>query len=170
MENLESVKKVAYELANLYEQKYGCCSQCVLAAIKNTIGSDKISDNTFKASTGLGAGIGGTGYACGALTGGVMAISCFVGREFENLPDPEGVRFTTFKLSRKLARRFVEEYGENGGDCSAVQTKLMGRSYDILNGERDEFIANGGHSTVCPVVCGKAAMWVIDILAEEGLI
>ena len=136
MNNPENVKQVAYDLANMYEQKYGCCSQCVL----------------------------------GALTGGIMAISCFVGRDFDNMPDPDGVRFESFRLGRKLVERFEEEYGVNGGDCSAVQTKLMGRSYDILRGERDEFIANGGHSTICPVVCGNAAKWVVEILAEEGLI
>jgi len=170
MNNPENVKQVAYDLANMYEQKYGCCSQCVLGALKNTIGTDKISDNAFKAATGLGAGLGGAGYACGALTGGIMAISCFVGRDFDNMPDPDGVRFESFRLGRKLVERFEEEYGVNGGDCSAVQTKLMGRSYDILRGERDEFIANGGHSTICPVVCGNAAKWVVEILAEEGLI
>ena len=170
MENLESVKQVAYDLANLYERNYGCCSQCVLAALRNTIGMDKISDQVFRSSTGLGAGIGGAGYACGALTGGVMAISCFVGRDFDNMADPDGIRFTTFQLSRKLADRFEQEYGVNGGDCSAIQTKLMGRSYDILRGERDEFIANGGHDDICPDVCGKAAMWVVEILAEAGLI
>jgi len=74
------------------------------------------------------------------------------------------------RLGRKLVERFEQEYGVNGGDCSAIQTKLMGRSYDILRGERDEFIANGGHDDICPDVCGKAAAWVIDILAEEGLI
>lgn len=170
MTNIDSVKQVAYDLANFYEQEYGCCSQCVLAALKNTIAPDKISDSAFRAATGLGAGLCGAGYSCGALTGGIMAISCFVGRDFDNLPDPNGVRFDTFRMGRKLVERFEEEYGENGGDCSAIQTKLMGRSYDILKGERDEFIANGGHTTVCPDVCGKAAMWVIDILAEEGLL
>ncbi|MPM00469.1 hypothetical protein SDC9_46695 [bioreactor metagenome] len=169
MENIESVKKVAFDLARFYENNYGCCSQCVLAAIKNTVGSN-ISDDVFKSCTGLGAGLAGAGYACGALTGGIMALSCFVGRDIENFPDPDGIRFKTFKLARRLVERFEKEYGENGGDCSAIQTKLMGRSYDILNGERDEFISAGGHDDVCPVVCGKAAEWVVEMLNEEGLI
>ena len=32
MENIESVKKLAFDLAQMYEMKYGCCAQCVLAA------------------------------------------------------------------------------------------------------------------------------------------
>ncbi len=47
MENVNSVKKLAYDLAYFYEKEYGCCSQCVIGAIKNTIGS-RISDDVFK--------------------------------------------------------------------------------------------------------------------------
>ena len=170
MDNIETKKKIAYDLAHMYETKYGCCSQCVVGAIKCTVGMEKISDEVFRSATGLGAGLAGAGYSCGALTGGIMALSCFVGRDFNDFPDPEGIRFKTFQLARRLVEKFEAEYGVNGGDCSAVQTKLMGRSYDILRGERDEFIANGGHTTICPVVCGKAAAWVVEILNEEGLI
>ena len=170
MENPESVKTAVYDLARFYEANYGCCAQCVLAAVKNTVGMEKISDNAFRAATGLAAGLAGAGYACGALTGGILALSCFLGRDIGNFPDPEGIRFQTFRLCRRLVDRFEAEYGPGGGNCAAIQTKLMGRSYDILRGERDEFIANGGHTTVCPVVCGKAAAWVIEILSEEGLI
>jgi len=170
MENIESVKKLAYDLAYFYERNYGCCSQCVLAAIKNTVGETQISDDVFKSCTGLGAGLAGGGYACGALTGGIVALSCFLGRDLDDFPDPDGIRFKTFQISRRLVDRFEEEYGSCGGDCSGVQTKLMGRSFDILHGERDAFIAAGGHDTVCPSVCGKAAQWVIEILNDEGLI
>lgn len=97
-------------------------------------------------------------------------MSCFLGREIKDFPDPDGIRFKTFELSRRLVDRFEKEYGECGGDCSAIQSKLMGRSYDILKGERDEFIDNGGHDTVCPSVCGNAAKWVVELLCDEGLI
>ena len=29
-----------------------------------------------------------------------MALSCFVGRDISDFPDPEGIRFKTFQLSR----------------------------------------------------------------------
>ena len=103
-------------------------------------------------------------------TGGIMALSCFKGRELRNFSDPEGKRFETFRMARKLVDRFEAEYGVNGGDCSAVQIRLMGRSFDIVRGEREAFLAAGGHSTACPGVCGKAAAWVIEILDVEGLL
>lgn len=169
MNDIESVKKLVYDLAFFYEKEFGCCSQCVLGAIKNTVGSG-ISNDVFKSATGLGAGLAGAGYSCGALTGGIMAMSCFLGRGIEDFPDPEGIRFKSFQLARRLVQRFEDTYGECGGDCSAIQTKLMGRSYDILAGERDDFIEAGGHENICPSVCGDAAMWTVEILNEEGLI
>ena len=69
MEELEALKKKAYDLAFSYEQQFGSCSQCVLAALKETIGSDKIPDSVFLAASGFGAGIAGGGYTCGALAG-----------------------------------------------------------------------------------------------------
>ena len=170
MENVSEIQQRAYDLGCRYESEYGCCSQCVLAALQDTLGKEKITDSVFLSATGLGAGLAGAGYACGALTGGIMALSCFRGRERSNFPDPEGSRFGSFRLARKLVERFETEYGVSGGDCSAVQMALMGRSYDILRGERDAFLAAGGHTTVCPPVCGKAAVWVIEILDEEGLL
>lgn len=168
MKNKEQTMKLAHDLAYFYEKTYGCCSQCVLGAIKSSVGN--ISDEVFKAGTGLAAGLSGNGGACGALTGGIMSISSYCGREFSDLPDPNGIRFKTFKIARKLADRFVEEYGSV--DCKDIQTKLMGRSFDIVKdpGSRDLLIAAGGHDTICTEVCGKAAAWVIEILDEEGLL
>ena len=169
VENLEAIKQMAYDLAAFYEKSYGCCSQCVVGAVKNVV-APQISDDVFLAATGLGAGIGSCGYACGALTGGIMVISCFVGRSMREFPNADKIRTDTFRIARRLVKKFEQEYGECGGDCAAIQTKLMGRSFDLFAGDRDAFIAAGGHDTVCPAVCGKAAVWTIEILADEGLI
>ena len=50
MENAESAKQAAYDLALKYESTYGGCSQCVLAAIKDTVGGDKVTDEVFRAA------------------------------------------------------------------------------------------------------------------------
>jgi len=74
----------AYEKAMAYELDYGCCPQCVLLAIKNTVGM--VDDQTIKASHGLSGGGGlmaqGT---CGALAGGLMALSVKRGRDADKL-------------------------------------------------------------------------------------
>lgn len=165
--DLAEHRRRAYELAANYEKEYGGCSQCVLAAIRDTIGG--ISDDVFKSATGLAGGVGLMGQTCGALTGGVMALSSFLGREYNNFPDPEEIRFKSFKLAEKLQKIFEQEY--NSSNCKEIQTKIMGRSYDLRNPEeRSDFLKAGGHEDKCPSVCGKAAACIIDILDEEDLI
>ena len=97
--NLEQVKAKASELAKKYEQEYGGCSQAVLGALRDTIGG--FSDEVFKAGTGLAGGIGLAGNSCGALMGGVMAISCYFGRDYAHFSDPDGERVKSFKLADK---------------------------------------------------------------------
>ncbi len=157
----------ASRLAFEYERDYGGCSQCVLAAIRNSVGT--VSDDAFKAATGLAGGIGLQGKACGALTGGAMALGCFYGRDIEHFADPEGVRFTTLRMVEKLFNRFKDTYGSV--DCFDIQTKLMGRHFPLaLPGMRDLFLEAGGHDDKCTMVCAKAAEWVVEILDEEGLL
>jgi len=157
------VERLAYE----YEQRYGGCSQCVVGAIKKALGG--ISDDVFKSATGLAGGVGLTGKTCGALTGGVMVLSIFLGREFDNFADPERIRFETFKLAKELVQRYEAEYGTVV--CDEIKKKIMGRTYDLWDEkEYEEFLAAGGHDDKCPSVCGKAAKWVVEILSEANLI
>ena len=87
MEEEDIVERVE-KLATKYEREFGGCSQCVVGALKEVIGG--ISDDVFKSATGLAGGIGVTGSnACGALTGGVMVLSMYKGREFLNFADPK---------------------------------------------------------------------------------
>ncbi|HOI82468.1 MAG TPA: C-GCAxxG-C-C family protein [Synergistales bacterium] len=165
--DLEKLKIKASGLAEKYEQEYGGCSQCVLAAIKETLGG--ISDEVFKAGTGLAGGIGLSGYSCGALTGGVMALSCFLGRDYARFSDPKGDRISSYRLAAKLQLKFEEEYGTSL--CKGIQTKIMGRSYNLWDpSEKEAFLEAGGHGDKCPLVCAKTAAFVIDILNEEKLI
>jgi C_GCAxxG_C_C family probable redox protein len=155
-----------YDMAYDYEKKYGGCSQAVLGAIKTITG--KISDEEYKAATGLAGGIGLKGYACGALTGGTMAISSFLGREYNNMADPEGKKAQTFKLARRLADKFEEYYGS--GKCSEINKELFGKSFRLwIREEYEEFDSMGAHEDKCTSVCGNSARWTMEILLDEGL-
>lgn len=57
-------------------------------------------------ATGLGAGIGGTGQVCGALTGGAMALGLARGR---NAPDEDFHH--CLGLTQELAEAFRERFG-----------------------------------------------------------
>jgi C_GCAxxG_C_C family probable redox protein len=161
----ERIMREIQDLAYKYEQDYGGCSQAVVGAFKETLGG--ISDDTFKASTGLAGGVGLTGNTCGALLGGIIVLSTYLGREYKDFPDPEGKRFDSFKLAKKLVELFEAEYGS--AKCEHIMTKIMGRFYDIWT-ERDAFLAAGGHDDKCPSVCANAAKWTAEILFEERLL
>jgi hypothetical protein len=46
--------------------------------------------------------------------------------------------------------------------------KIFGRSFDSLKKEdRDEKDRLGGHQDKCPVVVGKAARWVGELIVKE---
>ncbi len=162
-EKKQELMDKAYALAYENEQKYGCCPQCVLAAIQDVLGMG--DDATFKASHALaGGGALMTSGSCGALVGGMLALGAKYGRDREHFTS--GQNMQSFKLVKKLYERFVEEFGSP--ICAGVHTQLFGRSYDLWNKyEYQAFEAAGGHLDKCPHVAGKAAAWAVEILLEN---
>ena len=158
----------AYELGFDYEARFRGCAQCVIAAVQDTL--EIREDQVFKAASGLAGGgaLTGTG-ACGGYVGGVMVLSQLRGRERSGFDDPEGIRFKTFDLAKRLADRFIEEFG--GTICRDVQTRVFGRSFDLRDPEDfRRFEEAGGHDHKCPDVVGKAARMTVEIILEGGLV
>jgi C_GCAxxG_C_C family probable redox protein len=135
----------------------------VLAAIQDALGG--IGDEVFKAGHALaGGGALTTRGTCGALSGGLMAISCQHGRDRANFVKGRNRRCNA--LGKRLFDRFVEEYGSPV--CRDVQTRLMGRSFDMWDpNDYKAFEQAGGHMEKCPTVTGNTARWVAEILLEE---
>ncbi len=165
--NMPSQKDIledVYHRAFQYEASLGSCPQCVLAALKETL---NIGDDTvFKASQGLS---GGTALSskgtCGALAGGMIAISSLVGRTYQEFTEGQKKRLV-FKYTRQLYDRFVGEYGSPL--CCGVQEKIFGRSYDLL--DKQEYAAfekAGAHVDKCTSVSGNAAKWTAEIILNE---
>ncbi|MEM2902298.1 MAG: C-GCAxxG-C-C family protein [Candidatus Bathyarchaeia archaeon] len=152
----------AYQLAFEYESKYGCCPQCVIAAISEVFSLNL--DELFKASHGLAGGLGLSGFGtCGALSGGSIVLSYFYGRDKENF-DKRALK--SYKMSKVLYDKFTEEFG--GCTCREVQEKLFGRSYNLWDKEDyRKFEEDGGHRDKCPSVTGKVARWVAEILLND---
>ncbi|UCE34404.1 MAG: C_GCAxxG_C_C family protein [Deltaproteobacteria bacterium] len=158
----------AYELGFEYEKVYRGCSQCVIAAIQDTL--DIRDDSVFKAATGLAGGGGLTGIGvCGGYVGAVMVLSQLVGRERSNFDDPEGIRHKTFELTRKLLQGYTRELGSI--ICRDIQLIRFGRPYYIADAnDYEKFEAAGGHVDKCPDVVGKAAQLAVEIILDEGLV
>ena len=147
----------AYEKAVKYELDYGCCPQCVLATVQETIGI--IDDQTIKASHGLsGGGLLGQG-TCGALTGGLMALSAKKGRGRDKLE--KGRFINNFKIGKELVERFKEEFG--GITCEELQQQFTGRTYDMWDmKEYQQFDNDRGKQ--CAHATGTVTKWIVEMM------
>lgn len=158
----QEIFEKAYNLGYEYEQKMGNCAQCVIAAVQDSLGI--IENSVFKGAYGLAGGGGLTSLGtCGAISGAIMLIGVLYGRERHDFAS--GGRYPGYKLSRKIIEKFKQEYG--GILCSEIQTKLMGKSFDLM--DRQQYAAfeeAGGHRDKCPAVVGNGARWVAEILID----
>lgn len=148
----------AYNRAFSYELKFGCCPQCVLSAVKESVGI--VTDETIKASHGLSGGgaLCGQGV-CGALSGGLVALSAKRGRDADKLDRGRGM--ANFMAGRELVGRFKAEFG--GLTCEELQVRFAGRTYDMWN--QDEYAAFGrARGDKCARASARVAQWVVEML------
>ena len=148
----------AYDKALKYELDYGCCPQCVLAAVQETVGV--IEDSVIKASHGLsgGGGLSGVG-ACGALTGGLVALSAWRGRDRDKLD--KGRFINNFKKGQELVERFRSEFG--GVTCVDLQQQFTGKTYDMWN--PDEYKAfDQARGQKCARATATVTKWVVEMM------
>ncbi len=158
IEQRQALGEQAYAKALKYELDYGCCPQCVLATVQETVGI--VDDQTVKASHGLSGGgaLMGEGV-CGALTGGLMALSTKYGRDRDKLD--RGRYINNFKKSKELTERFRQEFG--GLTCRQLQQQFTGRTYDMWNA--DEYKAfNDARGQQCAHATGMVTKWVVEML------
>jgi C_GCAxxG_C_C family probable redox protein len=148
----------ACQKAIRYELDYGCCPQCVLASLQETVGG--IDDQTIKASHGLSGGgaLLGEGV-CGALTGGLMALSAKYGRDRDKLD--RGRYINNFKKAKELTERFRTEFG--GVTCRDLQRKFTGRTYDMWNAEEYKAF-DDARGQQCARATGTVTRWVVEML------
>ncbi len=162
MEKEELLDKV-YETAKSYELKNGGCAQCTIAAIFDVLGVE--DEGTFKAATGMADGVGLTGDGhCGALSGGAMAIGYFFGRGREDF----GKVMKQVKaclLSKKLHDGFVGKYGTCR--CADIQTKLVGRFYNLYDPEEMKAAFKAGLPDQCSTLVGEIARMATRIILDE---
>jgi C_GCAxxG_C_C family probable redox protein len=158
----QAIADQVYAKAYKYEQVYGACPQCLLAALQEVLGG--ITDETFKASYVLAGGGGLTTQGtCGALIGGMMALSAKYGRSKEDFS--KGLPMDAYAMSRLLLQRFVEMYGSP--ICGDVQKKVFGRAYNFWDTKDfEQFLADGGHDDKCPSVVANTARWTTEMLLD----
>lgn len=150
--------ETAYQKALQYELDYGCCPQCVLATVQETVGV--VDDITIKASHGLsgGGGLMGEG-ACGALTGGLMAVSARFGRDRDKLHRGRGMN--NFTKTKDLVERFRQEFG--GITCQELQHQFTGRTYDMWNPKEYQAFSDA-RGEQCARATALVTKWVVEMM------
>jgi C_GCAxxG_C_C family probable redox protein len=154
----QALAQQAYDKALQYELDYGCCPQCVLAAVQETVGI--VDDATIKAVHGLsgGGGLSGQG-TCGALTGGLVALSAKRGRDRDKLD--RGRFIGNFQKGRELVERFRAEFG--GVTCEDLQRRFTGRTYDMWQAEEYQAFSEAGGKQ-CAHATATVTKWVVEML------
>jgi C_GCAxxG_C_C family probable redox protein len=154
----QSLAQTAYDKALKYELDYGCCPQCVLAAVQETVGV--IEDSVIKASHGLsgGGGLSGVG-ACGALTGGLIALSAKRGRDRDKLD--KGRYINNFKKGQELVDRFKAEFG--GVTCQELQHQFTGKTYDMWKPEEYKAF-DTARGQQCARATATVTKWVVEMM------
>lgn len=157
-EEKQALGEQACEKAIRYELDYGCCPQCVLASVQETVGG--IDDQTIKASHGLSGGGALLGErVCGALTGGLMALSVKYGRDRGKLD--RGRYINNFRKAKELAERFRNAFG--GVTCRELQKQFTSRTYDMWNAEEYKAF-DEARGPQCARATGTVTKWVVEML------
>ncbi len=157
----EALAEEAYQRALDYELEFGCCPQCVLSVVQELLGG--VSDDLVKASHGLSGGgaLQGKG-ACGALTGGLIALSIRTGRDRDKLDKGRGMK--NFNIGRELAEAFEKEHG--GFTCEDLQKAFTNRTYDMWKPE--EYAAfSDNRGPKCAQATAWVTKWVVKRLLEQ---
>jgi C_GCAxxG_C_C family probable redox protein len=159
----QSVLNKAFESGKRHEIKGGGCPQSTIAGIFEALGIE--NDDVFKAATGLADGVGLTGDGhCGALSGGVMAISYLFGRESKDRDDMMK-QIRALALSKKLHDQFVEKYSTCR--CADIQTRLIGRFYNLYDPKEMEEASKVGMMDKCSTLVGEVARMATRIILQK---
>ena len=111
-----------------------------------------------KVSGGLGGGIGRLGRTCGAVTGGVLALSLAYGAE--NSGDQDA-KLATYELSAKLIRELEKKYG-------TVECRELLHGADLWTQEgRDKVKAENLNVKVCDKIIADTVEIVERLLPRK---
>ncbi len=157
----EALAEEAYQRALDYELEFGCCPQCVLSVVQELLGG--VSDELIKASHGLSGGgaLEGKG-TCGALSGGLIALSTRTGRDRDRLHAGRGMK--NFNVCKQLAEAFAKEFG--GYTCEDLQQAFTGRTYDLWKPEEYKAFSDA-RGPKCAIATAWVTRWVVEKLLEE---
>jgi len=113
--------------AELFEEGYSCSEAVVRAAAESGILNQDIDTGVLNAlASSFSGGMGGSGCACGAVTGAQIILGLILGRKERN-SDTYKIR----KLSGKLMERFKEK--RKAVCCRVLTSQFQGKPAERRN-------------------------------------
>lgn len=146
-------KDEVVKLAKSYAIKGFLCSESVLLAISECL---EIRDELIpKIATGLGAGMGGRGLVCGAISGGIMALGLKFGKD-----DVSKQKMSRYWFAFELLERFEKEFGH------VMCRELTGCDLTTEAG-RKKYTDEKLWETKCRQYIGSATAMVFDMINKR---
>ncbi len=143
------------ELAGLLASKRYLCSESVLIAISNWLGIQ--SELISKIATGFGAGIGGCGTVCGAISGGVMALGLRFGRT-----EVKESKIRPYWFAREFLEKSEKELGHV--TCQELTGCIL-----VKDEDRKKFVEKKLWDTKCRRYIQNVTAIVYDMISERTL-
>jgi C_GCAxxG_C_C family probable redox protein len=112
------IELIKAKAQNLFVTRQFQCAQAVLCSLNEGLRGRLRRDAAARLASGLAEGLGGSGCLCGALSGGVLALGLFMGKDGRNLFNASGSSFSTALLHREFTERF-------GSACCKALSKTV---------------------------------------------
>lgn len=141
------------DLAKSYAAEGFLCSESVLLALSDWLEVE--SELIPKMATGFGAGICFCGLVCGAISGGIMALSIRFGRN-----DAKEQKVELYRLGHRLVEGFEKEFG------SVMCVELTGCDFHTEAG-RKKYADENLWETRCRQYIKSATAIAFDLISEK---
>jgi C_GCAxxG_C_C family probable redox protein len=112
----EVARSIGERAENLYLTRQLLCSEAVLSAVNHGLGGGLTDDVAIRMASALPVGIGNSGCTCGGLSGAVLALGLFLGRDRPGASDKRGA----LSSAKVLHSRFKDLFGSS---CCRVLSK-----------------------------------------------
>lgn len=132
------------------------CSQAVFTVFAKDLGMDE--KTAHRLAAGFGGGVGRKGLLCGALAGGVLAISALYGAETS---EDQDAKMRTYAAVAKFLEAMEARHG-------STQCKVLLGGLDLWKEQdRDRMKAEGLSEKVCNTLIADVVEYVEGIFPPE---
>jgi C_GCAxxG_C_C family probable redox protein len=118
------IELIGEKAQHLFVTKQLMCSEAVLTVLNRSLSGGLGPGVDIQLASGLSEGIGGRGCSCGALTGGVLSLGLFLGREKPGFMNNKII----MNASKELHDCFKKKY--NSTCCRILSKNLKHGSKD----------------------------------------